>query len=149
MGLNEKTAREALRLLAAGKSGAAIGRKLGVSQGAISDLANGKTWKHLNKRPRPRDRAEALFQQLTPAPSEWIANGIKAVRLVAEVVEEFTTDDVWSEIERPAVADSRTIGVVMRLAQKESICEPTDSVRPSRFKSHGGRPLRVWRSLVL
>jgi hypothetical protein len=152
MGLNAKTAREALKMFGRGKSQAAIARKLGVARMTINDLVYGRTWKHLHvptQRPRSRDSAEALFTHLTEGPADWIARGIEAVRAVASVVEDFTTDDVWAEIERPAGADPRAMGDVMRLAHKEGICEPTDRVRPSRFESHGGRPLRVWRSLAL
>jgi hypothetical protein len=153
MGLNAKTAREALAFLNRGKPQAWVARKFGVSTASISYLANGVTWKHLDRPAGPRNSAEALFSRLNPSTSDWLARAIEAVRSVAEVVQDFTTEDVWAEIELPAGLDPRLIGEAMKLAHKESICEPTDRFRqprsPELKRSYQGRPLRVWRSLVL
>lgn len=153
MGLNTKTAREGLRLLGRGKSQAWVARKLGVSKTSISYLATGRTWKHIERQARPRDLAEALFAQLNPSPSGWIGRAIEAVRSVSAVAEEFTTDDVWAEIGRQPGIDPRLMGEAMKLAHIERICEPTGGFHAARSeelkRSYRGRPLRVWRSLIL
>ena len=147
MGLDAASAREALRLFGRGKmSQAAIARKFDVSRTTINDLVHGRSWKHLAKRPRPRDAAEAVFARLTPAPSDWIARAVEVVRRVASMRDEFTADDVWDEIDRPEGADPRAMGDAMRLAHKEGFCEPTARVRPNP-RNPNNRPQRVWRSL--
>jgi hypothetical protein len=81
----------------------------------------------------------------------WIEEVVRyAVRPVAKLREEFTTDAVrWyveNRLDLPLPTDWRALGPVMRRAARLGICEPTGCWSEScRGKCHA-RPLMIWRS---
>lgn len=101
-------------------------------------------------------RDEALERVERGAPYWWKEAAMNAVRDVAQVRSggEFTTDAVWLKLcwsIGKAAAESvepRAMGAVMRAAQGEGICEPTDRTRKSVRPACHSRPIRVWRSLL-
>lgn len=81
------------------------------------------------------------------AASGWCDAAYKAVITVAARRSQFTTDDVWAELQAPPTHDHRAMGAVMRRAKSEKVCEPTGEYRTSVREVAHGRPVRVWRSL--
>jgi hypothetical protein len=77
---------------------------------------------------------------------DWGERAVEAIRIIATRLPEFTTDDVWSEIEPPR--EPSAMGIAMRRAAKDGICICTDGYRQSIRPNTHRRPLRVWRSLV-
>lgn len=79
--------------------------------------------------------------------SDWAERAAQAVEEVAKTHALFTADDIWAFIEHPR--EPSALGVVLRRAAKDGICQCTDmyrqSVRPSAHK----RPLRVWESRIV
>jgi hypothetical protein len=89
---------------------------------------------------------EALARVEEAAKEEWKEDVLNAIRMLAEVREYFTSDDVWMEVESPR--EPRALGAMMRQAKKLGWIEPTTShVMSIRVACHR-RPLRIWRSLI-
>jgi len=90
----------------------------------------------------------ALESVDTHADAEWKAAANEAVRLVARQNPDFTTDDVWSVLDRTAfhTHDNRAMGAVMRQAVMAGWCVSAGEYRKSRRPQCHKRPVMVWRS---
>lgn len=71
----------------------------------------------------------------------------RALRVVAERMPSFTTDDLTDEA-KLTPREPRVIGAVMIWAQSESICNPTGRYVKSRRTECHARPKMVWQSLI-
>jgi len=92
-------------------------------------------------------RDEALTVVDAGAPADWKAAALDAVRHLARMLPEFTTDDVWVRLRGNAPAEPRALGAVMQHARALGLIEPTDRIRTSARPECHARPVRVWRSL--
>lgn len=96
-----------------------------------------------------RDAAIAqVSRNATPA---WKKVAADAIRAVANDRYEFTTDDVWVELERAGAGDAReprALGALMRFAAADGLIAPTARYVESKRAVNHARPLRVWHSLV-
>jgi hypothetical protein len=97
-----------------------------------------------------RDRALEQVEQ--NADQAWKADALEAIRLTAERLPEFISDDVWetpirhrTEHLAPARED-RALGPVMLAAARRGWIRKTDRVRPSVRSHLSGKP--VWTSLI-
>jgi len=93
---------------------------------------------------------EAGIQQASDGASLWWKDrALAAVRDCAANLAEFTTDDVWRALGDVGGGDDtlepRAIGPVMRQAQQQGICEPTDRYQNSASVVCHARPKRIWR----
>lgn len=89
--------------------------------------------------------AEAIERVERNADADWIEAAYMAVVRIAAVRAAFTTDQVWAEVGSPR--EPRAMGAVMRRANREGICKPTDRTRASARPENHARPVRVWESL--
>lgn len=90
------------------------------------------------------EEAQARVEQ--NADNEWLQQAHLAVRLIAERMSEFTTDDVWEVL--PQTRENRALGPVMKKAASAGLIVATDRVRTGKRVSRHGAPLRVWASKV-
>jgi len=70
---------------------------------------------------------------------------------VARRRELFTTDDLeWvrQTLNGPSTPEKRALGPLMKWAEGQDICEPTDMWLPSSQYACHRRPMRVWRSKI-
>lgn len=95
---------------------------------------------------------EAVERVERNAEAEWMDAALKAVKLVAEHRETFTSDAIWAVLARWGVEqphEERALGAVLRKAKTLGWCVTTNqtsrSVRPICHR----RDLRVWRSLIV
>lgn len=95
-------------------------------------------------------RDEALGRVESNATDEWKEAALDAVRYVAGKRREFTTDAVWSILERSRIDthEPRAMGAIMRVAASHGYCESTDRTRQSVRPECHARPIRIWRSLM-
>jgi hypothetical protein len=92
-----------------------------------------------------RDAAIRRAGDATPHP--WWTAAIDAIRSVAGTAATFTTDEVWTVLDRRGVGgppEPRAMGAAMRQAQRDGLCRPTDRVVPSVRPDCHRRPVRVW-----
>lgn len=89
-------------------------------------------------------------------PVEWQQYADLALRAVASLEDEFTSESVWLMLgarynERIAylrAPDPHAMGQVFRRAQKAGICEPTERFSTAKRKDRHKGPQRIWRSLI-
>lgn len=81
------------------------------------------------------------------AAAGWCDAAYKAVIRVSARRSQFTTDDVWAELQTLPTHDHRAMGAVMRRAKTSKVCEPTGDYQTSTREVAHGRPVRVWRSM--
>lgn len=95
---------------------------------------------------------EAVQRVERHARPEWLRCALLAVYDVARYRAEFTTDAVWALLDArdvPPPHEPRAMGPVMKRAVNLGYCAQTDRVRPSVRVVNHGRPIAVYRSLVL
>jgi len=97
-------------------------------------------------------RDEALDRVEQAADDQWKDVAIRAVRWLAGMHTEFTTDAVWAAIEHyhptAQTHEPRAMGPIMMRAKSLKYCEPTDrTVLSTRTQNHR-RPIRVWKSTL-
>lgn len=87
---------------------------------------------------------------------EWYAKAEEAIRAVAGRLERFTTEDVWTELDVRGVRhpeERRWMGPLLnRMARaKVPAVSLTNTWRkpPGAARRNHGRPMAVWRSLIL
>lgn len=82
------------------------------------------------------------------ADTEWRKAAERAVAAVCRRLTTFTTDDVWFELgDEQSTHDNRAMGGVVKWAQREGLCRPTDRmIRSVRAECHRRR-ITVWESL--
>ena len=79
--------------------------------------------------------------------TDWQKRALNAVRYIASVRAEFTTDAVWHILgETPK--EPRQLGPVMSAAARERVCVATDRTHISTRPENHRRPLTVWESLT-
>jgi hypothetical protein len=94
-------------------------------------------------------RAAAIDQVERNADDEWKRIATEAVWRLAYSRLEFTTDDVWEELEGLGYSthEPRAMGAVMRASARNGIICKTDRVMNSRRVQCHARPVAVWQSL--
>ena len=96
-------------------------------------------------------KQKAISRVRDNADQEWRNAAIAAVRQIASVYSDFTTDDVWIELGGQAMQgthDPRAMGAVMTDAARAGICRKSDRVRPSERKECHRRPIAIWISRI-
>ena len=99
-----------------------------------------------------RARAEAIATAEAGATEWWLDYALGVVRSVAKRQELLTTDDIWRDMVHQGDQESgepRALGAVMLRAKREGLIAPTAMHKDSERAVCHGRPLRVWRSLVV
>ena len=95
-------------------------------------------------------RDQAIEQVDTNASPEWKQHAIEAVKHLARMRPEFTTDDVHQYLADRGVEmthEPRALGAVMVAAARARIIAPTDRYTPSARPECHRRPVKIWRSL--
>ena len=70
---------------------------------------------------------------------------------VAKIRKLFTSDHVFylaDKRDMPFIHDRRAFRPIIKAAQRDGICRPTDHFIPCRRTSRHAAPLRVWQSLI-
>ena len=94
---------------------------------------------------------EAIERVEHHADERWKAEATLAIKEVATVKREFTTDDVWQQLKMhvdAATHEPRAMGAMMVSAKKAGICTPLMKFEGSSRISCHNRPIRVWRSCL-
>ena len=88
---------------------------------------------------------EGIGRARDGADPEWYAAAMRAVR---RRVGEFTTDDVWQELDGfgYVTSEPRAMGAVMRQAALDGVVVATDRYRKSIRPECHARPVRVWKA---
>ena len=92
-------------------------------------------------------KAEALERVEKGMDTDWYVAAMGAVKKLASVRDEFTTDDVWPLLRAYSTPEPRAMGAVMTSARGSKIIEATDKWKLSDRPSCNRRPVRVWRSV--
>lgn len=95
-------------------------------------------------------RDEAIARVERGATAEWKDAAYNAVVAVAKRLHEFTTDDVWAELEdqSESARERRAMGAIITKAARQLVIQKTDRVRESIRPVCHRNPKAVWRSLV-
>ena len=82
------------------------------------------------------------------ANTDWKVAAISVVQQLARDHGEFTTDDVWAELDALGFAtrEHRAMGAVMRSAALEGWIAKTDRVTPTSRPCANRRPIAIWQS---
>ena len=101
-----------------------------------------------------RPAALAALKKIATGQGDWRAYAALALDEAACLNEDLTSDQVWEVLTAhgvPSPTEPRGMGAVMITGSKTGLIEPTPEFRVSKepaTKRHGGRPQRVFRSLV-
>jgi hypothetical protein len=96
-------------------------------------------------------RDDGIARALRAADETWKRACTDAIVHVAERRDEFTTDAVWTILERREVGppkEPRAIAGVVRAAVKAGVCEATGRRVNSVLPRGHARPVMVYRSLL-
>jgi hypothetical protein len=102
-------------------------------------------WQDSKAGARARDRA---IDQVERGSGEWQVEAVSAIRRVAAVQPELTTDDVWRALGRDPDVEGRAMGAAMRQAAKLGLIKRTDRTTKSARVACHRRDLRVWVSRI-
>ena len=82
------------------------------------------------------------------ADADWKHAALEAVRLCAQQMPDFTTDQGWKVLSRTdsQTHEPRAMGAIMRQAVSLGWVKPTDQYRPSDRPDCHKRPVKVWYS---
>jgi hypothetical protein len=99
-----------------------------------------------------RRRRDEALDRLEKAHEIWLEIAESIIHWLAITKQEFTTDQVWSRLERRGEEgiprEPRALGALMTRAKRQGVIRPTDrTVLSCRPQCHC-RPIRVWRSNV-
>ena len=92
-------------------------------------------------------RREAIAKVERGANPTWMALAELAALHVAATHKEFTSDDVWAELERrgsTTTPDNRALGAVLQQLSRRRVIKATAKWEPSTRAVCHGRPVRVW-----
>jgi hypothetical protein len=95
-------------------------------------------------------RDQALVDVAVNADPDWWQNAVNIVRDIAATSFDFTTDDIWCELERRSIAtphEPRAIGAVVVAVKRLGLIAPTNRYRPSNRPECHARPIRVWQAV--
>ncbi len=103
-------------------------------------------WQNTKAGAAARDRA---IDQVERGSGEWQVDAIAAIRQVAAVQPELTTDDVWRALGRDPDVEGRAMGAAMRTGAKLGLIKRTDRTTKSARVACHRRDLRVWVSRIV
>ena len=95
-------------------------------------------------------RDQALVDVAVNADPDWWQHAVNIVRDIAATSFDFTTDDIWCELERRSIAtphEPRAIGAVVVAVKRLGLIAPTNRYRPSSRPECHARPIRVWQAV--
>lgn len=95
-------------------------------------------------------RDQALVDVAVNADPDWWQHAVNIVQDVAATSFDFTTDDIWCELERLSIAtphEPRAIGAVVVAVKRLGLIAPTNRYRPSSRPECHARPIRVWQAV--
>ena len=95
-------------------------------------------------------RDQALVDVAVNADPDWWQHAVNIVQDVAATSFDFTTDDIWCELERRSIAtphEPRAIGAVVAAVKRLGLIAPTNRYRPSSRPECHARPIRVWQAV--
>ena len=95
-------------------------------------------------------RDQSLVDVAVNADPDWWQHAVNIVRDIAATSFDFTTDDIWCELERRSIAtphEPRAIGAVVVAVKRLGLIAPTNRYRPSSRPECHARPIRVWQAV--
>ena len=95
-------------------------------------------------------RDQALVDVAVNADPDWWQHAVNIVRDISATSFDFTTDDIWCELERRSIAtphEPRAIGAVVVAVKRLGLIAPTNRYRPSSRPKCHARPIRVWQAV--
>ncbi len=95
-------------------------------------------------------RNKAIAQVAVNANPDWWQHAVNIVQDIAATSFDFTTDDIWCELERRNIAtphEPRAIGAVVVAVKRLGLIQPTSRYRPSNRPECHARPIRVWQAV--
>jgi hypothetical protein len=95
---------------------------------------------------------EAIDRAGRHADADWMLTVANAILRVAQATREFTTDAIWSYLDRyhpqATTHDRRAMGAALRAARADGIIDPTGRYAISTRPVCHRNPKRVWTSLI-
>lgn len=93
---------------------------------------------------------EAIAQVEANADAAWIALAHKTVHKIAKTYKLFTTDHVWSELDKSDIRthDNRAMGPVIRQAIADGIISQTGSYQKTSRRVGHNRPVPIYVSWI-
>jgi hypothetical protein len=95
----------------------------------------------------------AIAEADANANPDWRAAVAAVIVALAAERETFTTDDVWRFLDadhaEAITHEPRALGALMLAAARDGVIATLDDWRPSDRIVNHGRPVRVWRSLII
>ena len=98
-----------------------------------------------------KTKKQAIDEVEANARQEWLDKALKVLRYVALRNYNFTSDDIWQELERQNIEKPRThsaMGAVLRRGWKTHLCEKSGRYIPSKQNSNHQRDVAQWVSLI-
>ena len=96
-------------------------------------------------------RDHAIAQVEENASLDWMSAAARAIKLLAQGREKFTTDAVWALLDAWGTLpphEERAMGAAMRSAGRDGMIVATPEHRLSSRPACHRRPIRVWQSLI-
>tara|TARA_B100000925_G_scaffold70372_1_gene48782 strand:+ start:1988 stop:2326 length:339 start_codon:yes stop_codon:yes gene_type:complete len=97
----------------------------------------------------PNQKLQSIYHQINSGDDYYfIRHGLRAILwLKNNNYDLITSCDVWECLDNMKIHPNnpRSMGVVMKLAHKNSILQRTEHYKTSRRKQANQRPVRVWR----
>lgn len=78
----------------------------------------------------------------------WLWAAVEAIKQLAEMKDEITSDDVWMMLDGTISTEARSMGAAFKTAMYRGYVRSTDRVRPSARPQCRQRPVRIWLSTV-
>lgn len=93
-------------------------------------------------------KVEAIERVERNADEQWKRYTLGVIQGLAMMGGEFTTDDVWQQLEGAPVQthEPRAMGAVIKQAAAAGFIKATDGWATSQRPECHGRPIKVWRS---
>ena len=96
-------------------------------------------------------RDEAMARVEAHADPDWKHMAVRAFMKVAYGSDEFTTDDVWRQLEEwevPAPHEPRAMGPIVRSLVTQGVIEPVGRRKKSALPQGHCRPVEVYRRVI-
>jgi hypothetical protein len=93
------------------------------------------------------EKNKALAQAFAAAPELWKKDAYNAISLVAFLLPELTSDDIWKVLWKPPNG-GKALGPVMGVMGRVGWLQKTDRLLQTAQVARNGGNVRIWRSKV-
>lgn len=94
-------------------------------------------------------KAREAIERAGEGASPWVRETLGVIHHLAAHRPLFTTDEVWGELDEEKPDEPRAMGAAMRAAARAGWIRSSQMARPSQRTVCNGRPVTIWKSLLL